>query len=82
MSAVKHCLAVVLLLLVSLPLAATTEFDGAYMPFGMEDASLLPKLTDALLQRGYSDSDIRGILGGNTLRVMREVEAAAARLSQ
>ena len=41
---------------------------------GMEDASKLPKITDALLKKGYSDADIRKILGENTLRVMAAVE--------
>jgi membrane dipeptidase len=54
-----------------------SDFDGAYIPYGMEDASFLPKLTGALLKKGYSVDDIRNILGGNTLRVMEEVEAAA-----
>jgi len=47
---------------------------GANMPYGMEDATMIPKITEALLQKGYSESDIRKILGGNTLRVMSEVE--------
>jgi membrane dipeptidase len=51
-----------------------SDFDGATMPFGMEDASKLPKLTDALVKKGYSDQDIEKILGGNILRVMEAVE--------
>jgi membrane dipeptidase len=51
-----------------------SDFDGATMPFGMEDASKLPKITDALLKKGYSDADIEKILGGNILRVMEQVE--------
>jgi membrane dipeptidase len=51
-----------------------SDFDGATMPFGMEDVSKLPKLTDALLKKGYSDADIEKILGGNILRVMEQVE--------
>lgn len=58
-----------------------SDFDGAWMPDGMEDASHLPRLTRALLERGYSEADIRKILGGNTLRVMEEAERIAARLS-
>src|SRR6201997_76209 len=54
-----------------------SDFDGASMPDGMEDASKLPKITEALLAKGYSASDIRKILGGNTLRLMQDVEAAA-----
>src|SRR6476661_5664848 len=55
-----------------------SDFDGATMPIGMEDASKLPKITDALLKKGYSDADITKILGGNILRVMEQVERAAA----
>ena len=53
-----------------------SDFDGATMPIGMEDASKLPKITDALLKKGYSDADIEKILGGNILRVMEAVERA------
>jgi membrane dipeptidase len=41
-----------------------SDFDGASMPEGMEDASKLPKITEALMRKGYSDDDIRKILGG------------------
>ena len=51
-----------------------SDFDGATMPLGMEDASKLPKITDALLKKGYSEADIEKILGGNILRVMDAVE--------
>jgi membrane dipeptidase len=54
-----------------------SDFDGATMPLGMEDASKLPKITDALLKNGYSDANIVKILGGNILRVMEQVERAA-----
>ena len=54
-----------------------SDFDGAMMPFGMEDASHLPQITEALLQKGYSDSDIRKILGENTLRLLHEVQLAS-----
>ncbi len=57
-----------------------SDFDGAVMPFGMEDASDLPQITNALLEKGYSEGDIEKILGGNTLRLMEQVEAAAKRL--
>jgi membrane dipeptidase len=55
-----------------------SDFDGATMPLGMEDASKLPRITDALVKKGYSDGDIEKILGGNILRVMEQVERAAA----
>src|SRR6266536_1295997 len=51
-----------------------SDFDGATMPLGMEDASKLPKLTDALLKKGYSEGHTEKILGGNILRVMEAVE--------
>jgi membrane dipeptidase len=51
-----------------------SDFDGATMPDGMEDCSKLPKITEALMRKGYSDDDIRKILGGNTLRVMEQTE--------
>jgi hypothetical protein len=51
-----------------------SDFDGATMPLGMEDASKLPKITDALLKKGYSEADVEKILGGNILRVMEAVE--------
>jgi membrane dipeptidase len=51
-----------------------SDFDGATMPLGMEDVSKLPKLTDALLKKGYSEADIEKILGGNILRVMEAAE--------
>ncbi len=56
-----------------------SDFDGATMPIGMEDASKLPKITDALLKKGYSEADVEKILGGNILRVMDAVEKAAKR---
>ena len=57
-----------------------SDFDGANMPEGMEDASKLPKITDALMRKGYSDQDIKNILGGNTLRVMEQNEKVAREL--
>jgi membrane dipeptidase len=54
-----------------------SDFDGATMPLGMDDVSMLPRVTDALLKRGYSERDIEKILGGNLLRVMARVEAIA-----
>jgi len=56
-----------------------SDFDGATMPLGMEDASKLPKITDALLKKGYSEADVEKILGGNILRVMEAVERLKGR---
>ncbi len=58
-----------------------SDFDGANMPYGMEDASMLPKITEALLKKGYSDSDVKKILGENTLRLMRDVEHVSRELN-
>lgn len=51
-----------------------SDFDGAFMPSGMEDASKFPFITEGLIKRGYGETDIRNILGENTLRVMAEAE--------
>ncbi|HEX3818689.1 MAG TPA: dipeptidase [Candidatus Sulfotelmatobacter sp.] len=53
-----------------------SDFDGVSgaTPQGIDSAADLPKITQALLDRGYSGEDIRKILGGNLLRVFREVE--------
>lgn len=51
-----------------------TDFDGINsVPQGLEDVSKMPALTAALLRRGYTERDIRKIMGGNFLRVIREV---------
>jgi membrane dipeptidase len=51
-----------------------SDFDGTSVPEGMEDVSKLPKITEALLKKGYAEKDIEKILGGNILRVMEQVE--------
>jgi membrane dipeptidase len=59
-----------------------SDFDGvSCLPEGMKDASFLPKLTQALLARGYAEADVKKILGGNMLRVMEETERVARDLS-
>ena len=58
-----------------------SDFDGANMPYGMEDASMLPKITDALLKKGYSEGDVKKILGENTLRLMADVERISRELN-
>jgi membrane dipeptidase len=55
-----------------------SDFDGASMPDGMEDVTQLPRITEALLKKGYSEAQIKGILGENLLRLMEKVERAAA----
>jgi membrane dipeptidase len=51
-----------------------SDFDGiSDSPQGLEDESKMPALTAALLKHGYSEPDIKKIMGGNFLRVMREV---------
>ena len=58
-----------------------SDFDGANMPYGMEDATKLPKITEALLKKGYSEGDVKKILGENTLRVMTEVARVSRELN-
>ena len=51
-----------------------TDFDGGPPPpRGMRDIRDLPMITDAMLRRGYSEERIRKFLGGNLLRVFRQV---------
>lgn len=59
-----------------------SDFDGAFMPQGMEDASRLPWITEGLVRRGYGDADIRKILGENTLRVMAQADRTSKEPSQ
>ena len=56
-----------------------SDYDGVgdSLPIGLKDVSTYPNLIEGLLDRGYSEDDIRKILGGNLLRVWRQVEAAA-----
>jgi membrane dipeptidase len=59
-----------------------SDFDGVSgaTPQGIDSAADLPKITQALLDRGYSADDIRKILGGNVLRVFREAERVSREL--
>jgi membrane dipeptidase len=59
-----------------------SDFDGVSgaTPQGMDSAADLPKITQALLDRGYSAEDIKKILGGNLLRVFRQVETVSREL--
>ena len=54
-----------------------SDFDGASMPQGMDDCTQLPRITAALLAKGYSEQDVKNILGENILRMMEQVEAVA-----
>jgi membrane dipeptidase len=55
-----------------------SDFDGfSLLPEGMASAADLPKLTTALMARGYSAEQMKKILGGNLLRVMAAVQAEA-----
>jgi hypothetical protein len=49
-----------------------TDLDVIPSPEGVNDVSDFPKLTRGLLERGYKEEDIRKILGGNSLRVLRQ----------
>ena len=59
-----------------------SDFDGVSgaVPEGIDSAADLPKITQSLLDRGYSADDIRKILGGNLLRVFREVEKVSRQM--
>jgi membrane dipeptidase len=53
-----------------------SDFDGiSITPRGIEDVSKMPEITRVMLERGYSDERIKKILGGNFMRVFREVSA-------
>lgn len=53
------------------------DWDGGGGVVGMEDISALPRITERLLKEGYTPTQVKGVLGGNLLRVMRAAEAAA-----
>jgi membrane dipeptidase len=59
-----------------------SDFDGVsgQLPQGIDSVADLPKITAALMERGYSGEDCRKILGGNLLRVFKEVQAVAKEL--
>jgi len=61
-----------------------SDFDGVsgQTPTGMDSAADLPKITQGLLDRGYSASDIHKILGGNVLRVLGEVERVSREMQE
>jgi membrane dipeptidase len=58
-----------------------SDFDGITQKIpDLDDVSTYPVLTAELLRRGYSEADLRKILGENTLRVMRAVEQVSKKL--
>jgi membrane dipeptidase len=59
-----------------------SDFDGVggQLPEGIDSTADMPKITEALMARGYSAQDCRKILGGNLLRVFQEVEQVAKQL--
>jgi len=59
-----------------------SDFDGidGQLPQGIDSVADLPKITAALMERGYSAADCRKILGGNLLRVFGEVEQVSKQL--
>jgi membrane dipeptidase len=59
-----------------------SDFDGVngQLPEGIDSPADIPKITAALMARGYSAEDCRKILGGNLLRVFREVEQVSKQL--
>lgn len=60
-----------------------SDFDGiSKSPTQLDDVASYPFITQALLDRGYSEADIRKILGGNLMRVLRGVEQASRDFQQ
>jgi len=58
-----------------------SDFDGIPdTPTGMEDVSKLPKIREELKRRGYSESDIRKIMGENLMRVFAAVERVSRQM--
>jgi membrane dipeptidase len=58
------------------------DFDGTErLPDGLADVSCYPHLVAELLRRGWSEDDCAKLVGGNVLRVLRDAESVAVRLS-
>ena len=53
------------------------DWDGGGGVIGMEDVAVLPRITARLRREGYSERDIAKIMGGNLLRVVRQVQDGA-----
>ncbi len=59
-----------------------SDYDGVpALPMQLEDVSTYPVITQGLLNRGYTEADIRKVLGGNVMRVFQQVEQVSRRLS-
>lgn len=57
-----------------------SDYDGvSVLPTQLDDVSTYPYITQGLLDRGYTEEQIQGILGGNVMRVFRAAEAVAAK---
>jgi membrane dipeptidase len=60
-----------------------SDFDGITVwPFGLDDVSDFPRITEELLKRGHSESDIHKVLGANVLRALREAGQVAEHLQK
>jgi membrane dipeptidase len=60
-----------------------TDYDGVGdTPIGLEDVSMLPKITEELLRRGHSETRVKKVLGENFLAFFARVEAAKAALAK
>jgi membrane dipeptidase len=60
-----------------------SDFDGiTSLPQGIDSVADLPKITEALVQRGYTEDQVKKILGGNLLRVFRGVETVSREMKK
>ena len=60
-----------------------SDYDGIdAVPRQLDDVATFPLITQEMLNRGYAETEIRKVLGGNVLRVFRQAEQVAKRLSR
>ena len=57
------------------------DWDGGGGVVGLEDVSMLPRITARLLQEGYSETQVAAMWGGNLLRVLGEAQRVARELA-
>ena len=57
------------------------DWDGGGV-IGLEDVSMIPKITNVLMENGYSEEDLSNIWSGNIIRVFQEVEKVARELQK